>query len=200
MPNSSSTSKAQSTPAIACATTLERTILQRVTVEAADRAALERRVRELMEELELAATIGARPDVLESFDLEKSSTPRGAEGVVYPVWFGTNRKPDAGGGFTGERHDRVTLGHVEVFVPEAHRFGETGNAFWRRLLRFDLRNDRLRVQRVSTRIETAFYSEIHQAMQAARESGETTACAGLPARIQRHLCQRGDPRRRSAST
>ena len=114
--------------------------------------------------------------------------------MVYPVWFGTNRKPDAGDGFTGERHDRVTLGRVEVFVPEAHRFGETGNAFWKRLLRFDLRDDRLRLQRVQNQDRDAFYSEIHQAMQAARESGETAACAGLPARIQRHLRGRGDPR------
>jgi esterase/lipase superfamily enzyme len=155
------------------ATTLERAILQRVTVEAADRAAVERRVRELMEELDLAATTGAQPDVLESFDLDKGSTLRGAEGVVYPVWFGTNRKPAAGGGFTGERHDRVTLGRVEVFVPESHRFGETGNAFWKRFLRFDLRDDRLRIQRVQNQVRDAFDSEIHQAMQAARESGET---------------------------
>jgi esterase/lipase superfamily enzyme len=155
------------------ATTLERAILQRLTVDAHDRAAVERRVRALMEELELAATIGAGPDVLESFNLEKSSTPRGADGVVYPVWFGTNRKPAAGGGFTGERHDRVTLGRVEVFVPEAHRFGEIGNAFWRRLLRFDLRDDRLRVQHVQNQDRDGFYSEIHQAMQDARESGET---------------------------
>ena len=31
------------------------------------------------------------------------------------------------------------------YVPEAHRFGETGTGFWRRLLRFDLRDDRLRL-------------------------------------------------------
>ena len=143
-----------------------------MTVEAADRAAVERRVRELMEELNWPPRSAPGRDDLESFDFEKSSTPRGAEGVVYPVWFGTNRKPAAGGGFTGERHDRVTLGRVEVLVPEAHRFGETGNAFWRRLLRFDLRDDRLRVQHVQHQDRDAFYSEIHQAMQAARESGE----------------------------
>src|SRR5262249_39843837 len=102
------------------ATTLERAILQRLAAEAADRAAVGPRVRELVAELGLAGTIGAGPEGLESFGFEKSSTPRGAEGVVYPVWFGTNRKPSpAGGGFTGERHDRVTLGRVEVYVPEA---------------------------------------------------------------------------------
>jgi esterase/lipase superfamily enzyme len=155
------------------ATMLERAILQSLAAEAADRAAVERRVRELMEELDLADTIGARPEGLESFGFEKSSRPRKAEGVVYPVWFGTNRKPAAGGGFTGERHDRVTLGRVEVYVPEAHRFGETGNAFWKRLLRFDLRDDRLRLQRAQGQDRGAFYAEIHRAMQDARETGET---------------------------
>jgi esterase/lipase superfamily enzyme len=154
------------------ATTLERAILQRVTVEAADRAALERRVCELMEELRLVGSISADLGTLESLDFDKSITPRGTEGVVYPVWFGTNRKPAPGGGFTGERHDCVTHGRVEVFVPESHRFGEIGNAFWTRLLRFDLRDDRLRVQHVQNQDRDGFYSEIHQAMRAARESGE----------------------------
>jgi esterase/lipase superfamily enzyme len=153
--------------------TLERTILQRMTVEAADRAAVARRVCELMEGLRLVGSISAGPDTLESLDFDKSITPRGAGDEVYPVWFGINRQPAAGGGFTGERDDRVTLGRVEVFVPEAHRFGETGNAFWRRLLRFDLRDDRLRLQRVQNQDRDGFYSEIHQAMSAARESGET---------------------------
>jgi esterase/lipase superfamily enzyme len=147
-------------------------VKERAALKAADRAAVERRVRELMEELRLPGSTSAGPGTLESFGFEKSTTPRGAEGVVYPVWFGTNRKP-AGGGFSGERHDRVTLGRVEVFVPEAHRFGEIGNAFWRRLLRFDLRNDRLRVQHVQNQDRDAFYTELHQEMEAARESGET---------------------------
>jgi hypothetical protein len=77
------------------ATTLERVILHRVAVEAHDRAAVKRRVRELMEELDLAAATGAASAGLEPIDLEKSGTPRGADGVAYPVWFGTNRKPAA---------------------------------------------------------------------------------------------------------
>ena len=93
--------------------------------------------------------------------------------MVYPVWFGTNRKPAASGdGFTGERHDRITRGRVEVYVPEAHRFGETGTGFWTRLLRFDLRDDRLRLQHVERQERDAFFADIHEAMQAARDSGE----------------------------
>ena len=106
-------------------------------------------------------------------DLEKSSSSAEAGGVVYPVWFSTNRKPNAqGDGFTGERHDRVSLGRVEVFVPEAHRFGEIGSSLMTRLWRFDLRDDRLRVQQVETREREAFFAEIQQEMQAARDGGD----------------------------
>ena len=153
------------------ATQLEQAILQRLADEAADRSSLERRVRALMVALDHPAA-GPRISTLDPFNLERSSAPE-ADGVVYPVWFGTNRKPTVlGDGFTGERHDRITRGRVEVYVPEAHRFGETGTGFWRRLLRFDLRDDRLRLQHVERQEREAFFADIHQAMQAARDSGE----------------------------
>src|SRR5438876_9288003 len=92
------------------ATQLEQTILQRLATVAADRAALERHVRALMAELDQTA-IGAHAKDVESFALERDSLSPDADGVVYPVWFGTNRKPTAvGDGFTGERHDRVIHG------------------------------------------------------------------------------------------
>jgi esterase/lipase superfamily enzyme len=151
---------------------LEQTILQRLASEAAERAGLERRVRALMAALDQPAT-GPRISTLEPFTLERTSPAPAIDGVVYPVWFGTNRKPTAlGDGFTGERHDRVTRGRVEVYVPETHRFGETGTGFWRRLLRFDLRDDRLRLQRVERQERDAFFADISQAMQDARDSGE----------------------------
>src|SRR5712691_5598722 len=154
------------------ATQLAQTILQRLASEAADRAGLERRVRVLMAALDQPA-VGPRVSTLDPFNLERSSPAPDAAGVVYPVWFGTNRKPTAqGDGFTGERHDRITHGRVEVYVPEAHRFGETGTGFWRRLLRFDLRDDRLRLQHVERQERDAFFADIHQAMQAARDSGK----------------------------
>jgi esterase/lipase superfamily enzyme len=154
------------------ATQLERTILQRLASEVAKRASLERRVRALMAELDQPAT-GPRVSNLDPFILERGSPAPDVDGVVYPVWFGTNRKPAAqGDGFTGERHDRITYGRAEVYVPEVHRFGETGTGFWRRLLRFDLRDDRLRLQHVERQKRDAFFADIHQAMQAARDSGE----------------------------
>ncbi len=154
---------------------LARQIQQQLVRDQHDRAAVERRVRQLLAELDRPAT-GTR---LESFALPHAergvrSAGRGAdEGLVYPVWFGTNRKPNAQGtGFTGERHNRVTCGRVEVYVPQAHRFGETGTSFWTRLWRFDLRDDTLRVQRVQRQDQDAFFTEIQAAMQAARDSGE----------------------------
>jgi pimeloyl-ACP methyl ester carboxylesterase len=59
-----------------------------------------------------------------------------------------------------------------VYVPEAHRFGETGMGFWGRLLRFDLRDDRLRLQHVERQERDTFFADIHQAMQVARDSGK----------------------------
>jgi esterase/lipase superfamily enzyme len=101
--------------------------------------------------------------------------PGGSEptnGVVYPVWFGTNRRPDGRGGYTSERHAQTTLGRVLVHVPQAHRFGEIGNSFWQRLLRFDLRDDRLRVQEVATRGPDDFFAEVGEALAAAAASGD----------------------------
>lgn len=156
---------------------LEQMILQRLATEAAGREALERRVRALMKELELAATaqLAASPQVksIDLRDLERGPSHTTEGGEVYPVWFGTNRKPTAdGNGFTSERHDRTTRGRVEVYVPEAHRFGETGTAFWRRLWRLDLRDDRLRIQQVARQERDAFYAEIRQTLEEARADGE----------------------------
>src|SRR5688572_5435514 len=46
--------------------------------------------------------------------------PVRSDGVIYPVWFGTNRKPvpkQNGHEFTAESYHRTTHGRVEVFVP-----------------------------------------------------------------------------------
>ena len=152
---------------------LVRQIQQQLVLENHQQAAIERRARELLAELD-GPTAGPRGLGLEWLQAERELAAPQAAGVVYPVWFGTNRTPNlTGDGFTAERHDRVTRGRVEVYIPEAHRFGETGTPFWKKLLRFDLRDDMLRVQRVQPQERDAFFSEIHAAMQTARESGET---------------------------
>lgn len=154
------------------ATQLEREILQRLATEAADRAAIERQVRALLAELDRPKAAMRTLGLDDVLNLEKGGPSPETAGAVYPVWFGTNRKP-TGDGFTGERHDRTTLGRALVYVPEAHRFGETGTSFWRRLLRFDLRDDRLRLQNVETRERETFFAELGEEMKAARDNGET---------------------------
>ena len=155
---------------------LAREIGQRLVLDSHEQAAAERRVRELLAELDEQGTATVRRIDLGLEDIltaERTLASPEAAGEVYPVWFGTNRKPDlAGDGFGAQRHDRVTLGRVEVHIPEAHRFGETGSPFWKRLLRFDLRDDRLRVQRIERQPREAFHAEIQAAMQAARDAGE----------------------------
>jgi hypothetical protein len=90
------------------------------------------------------ATAGSRVSNLDPFTLERSSLAPDTDSVVYPMWLGANCKPTVqGDGFTGERRDRITRGRVEGYVPEVEF---TGTGFWRRLLRFDLRDDRLRLQ------------------------------------------------------
>jgi esterase/lipase superfamily enzyme len=175
------------------ATELAQIILQCLAAETADRANVERQVRALLAELdepesttvELTHEIFVAErgvDLLEGVDSAEIVAP--AEGVssaavdeltdaVYPVWFGTNRKPAADGvSFTNQRHGYTTLGRALVHIPQAHRFGETGNGFWRRLLRFDFRDDRLRMQSIEQRERDAFFTEIQDAIAAARETHE----------------------------
>lgn len=150
---------------------LEREILQRLAVEAADRANLERELRALLTQLDSPApdlALGEVAFALEDFNLERGAT---RPGVIYPIWFGTNRKPE-GKGFGSERHDRTTLGRALVHVPATHRFGEIGSSFWQRLRRFDFTDDNLRLQQVAARERDAFFAELNAEMHSARESGE----------------------------
>lgn len=152
---------------------LARQIEQRLVREHHEQTAIERRVRALMAELDRP---GSGASTLESVRLvtERGISQPVPGGAVYPVWFGTNRKPHPhGNGFTGDRHTRVTRGRVEVYVPEGHRFGETGSAFWKKLLRCDLCDDRMRVQHMEPQERDAFFAEIRATNQAARESGES---------------------------
>lgn len=116
---------------------LKREILQRLVSEADDRACVERQVNALLAELERPQTTAQNTVSLDMLNLERSGPAPEDAGAVYPVWFGTNRKPDGNGGFTSERHDHITRGRVEVYVPKAHRFGETGTSFWTKLKRLD---------------------------------------------------------------
>ncbi len=144
---------------------LARQIQQRLAIEAAERAVVERQLRALLTELDAPRPAEVR---IKSFDLlaERSLAAVESDERLYPVWFGTNRRPSADGqGFTGERHSRTTLGQVTVRVPEAHRIGETGSSFWSKLKRLDFRDDRLRLHGMKVQDAADFYASLQSAMQ-----------------------------------
>lgn len=163
---------------------LARQIQQHLATEAADHAALERQMRALLAELDAVTPPTPREEAW-NFDLRaergdfdrvlerplggtRGPAPAAADGNerLFPVWFGTNRRPTPDGqGFTGERDAQTTLGQVTVRVPEAHRFGETGSSFWQKLRRLDFRDDRLRVHEVTVQDTSDFYTGLQAAMQ-----------------------------------
>jgi esterase/lipase superfamily enzyme len=164
---------------------LQRAISQRLAANAAQSAAMERRLSALMAQLD-ARTDTAQitietedvelPEIalrhFDPFDLERGSAPEEEKGVDYPVWFATNRKPEANGGFGGERGNSVTRGRATVHVPKAHRFGETGSGFFKRLVRGD---DRLRVKAIVAQAMHAFYGDVRKEIEAARQAGDEPA-------------------------
>ncbi|MFB1490058.1 MULTISPECIES: alpha/beta hydrolase [unclassified Thiocapsa] len=149
---------------------LSQKIQRRLAAEAAESQTIEQKVRALLTDLDRR---GLQPQKSTPKVLSIDPGAATGSGVVFPVWFGTNRRPDGRGGYGVERHDEISRGRVLVHVPEAHRFGEIGNSFWTRLCRFDLRDDRLKVQAIEAREQVAFFHEIQEAMAAARESKET---------------------------
>jgi esterase/lipase superfamily enzyme len=113
-----------------------------------------------------------REDVQQATENRQQRTDRGQ----YTVWFGTNRKvtnpTDFDNGFTNERADEITYGSVDVFVPKAHRFGETGTSFWTKIKRLDFRDDHLRIQRVGCLTAEEMWKQLQLEMAAAQSEGE----------------------------
>jgi esterase/lipase superfamily enzyme len=101
--------------------------------------------------------------------VRSAAKPLDGDNVDYPVFFATNRKPDGAGGFGGERADQTTLGKAIVHIPKAHRFGQTGSGFWKRLWRGD---DRLRLKQTNTLGLDPFYESVRAEVEAARAAGE----------------------------
>jgi esterase/lipase superfamily enzyme len=124
-------------------------------------------VRREADELQVRALLRA----LEAADAGPQSFSDADDGDDFPVWFGTNRRP-AGDGFSHERHHAVTLGRVFVRVPAAHRAGELGGSWWTRLRRLDLRDDRLRVERVEPRDRAAVFAELRDVAAGVRADGQ----------------------------
>lgn len=164
-------------------TQLEHIILQRLAIEANKRDTTEREVRAIMAtpppaetaplfSLESLHTVRGPLKAGESKMVPVGATSAQTGDILYPVWFGTNREPTADGqDFTAERHSQTTLGRVDVHIPEAHHFGETGSDFWTKLKRLNFRNDTLRVEQVTALNAQGFFAEINQSLAAAQAAG-----------------------------
>lgn len=166
---------------------LAREIQRRLVEAEQERAEVERQVRALLAELQAAQSrrndidrlkwdIKAISDGVASLPRDSAPLRNTAQNddIVYPVWFGTNRRQNADGSFGAQRSDRTTRGRVDVFVPEAHRFGEIGTPFWKKLLRRDLRDDTLRIQRTATLSHQAWLEELRQTLRDAAAAGEAS--------------------------
>ncbi len=127
----------------------------------------------------LTGTLTPRFNTRDVASLEPSSRRRSrAESPVYPLWYGTNRKPvnpgDPGSGYSGERDTRIHYGTCGVTVPRSHRIGEVGSSWWTRLIRRT--DDRLQLVPESlTRLrEGAFWQGLREALLE-RDEGERMA-------------------------
>ena len=89
--------------------------------------------------------------------------------TLYPLWFGTNRKPvdidNISKGFSGKRDDKLHYGICQVAVPKSHKIGSTGSPWWKRLI--TLKDDRLKLQFKSLQIlqEELFWANINQELK-----------------------------------
>ncbi|MCC5619421.1 alpha/beta hydrolase [Nostoc sp. CHAB 5836] len=100
----------------------------------------------------------------------RTAPPQSTEATLYPLWFGTNRKPqnaqDPSLGFSGERDRQLHYGTCQVAVPISHKFGSTGSSWWRRWLTST--DDRLKLKQESLKFfqENNFWDEIQRTLQA----------------------------------
>lgn len=155
---------------------LQRAIFQHLAAESTRLDDVERTVHCLMSTFDGSATEPAPSYTVKSvlaptlsLDGELSAE---AESSVYPVWFGTDRKPKLiGQGFTGERNRSVTCGRADVYIPKTHRPGEIGSSLLTRLFRLDLRDDSLRIQRIIGQTADDFFGQLTQVMRETRAAG-----------------------------
>ena len=89
----------------------------------------------------------------------------------YPLWFGTNRKPNnpqnISQGFSGERDNQLYYGNCEVIVPKSHEIGSIGSPLWKNLLNFKFTDDLLKLQSDSLNVfnETQFWLNVQNSLQ-----------------------------------
>jgi esterase/lipase superfamily enzyme len=126
-----------------------------------------------------APALDMRPDDLQvddlfgdliagSEDVTLPPVPAQPEGVLYPVWFGTNRKrlnSKEGGTsveFGHERSALITHGRVDVWIPESHEFGTIDGTRWQKVLHLDRAYGTLRVKNTVLLENEAFWAGIRE--------------------------------------
>ncbi len=108
--------------------------------------------------------------LLQQERVTRTVAPQSTEATLYPLWFGTNRKPknphDLSQGFSGERDRQLHYGTCQVAVPKSHKIGCTGSPLWQRFL--TLTDDRLKLQQDSLKLlqEENFWNQVQQTLQA----------------------------------
>jgi esterase/lipase superfamily enzyme len=97
-----------------------------------------------------------RPSTVRSGSSQSSQTDAP---IVYPLWYGTNRKPiEANGvfkGFSGQGDDRIHYGTCEVVVKKTHKFGSA--EWFQNLFTRSTRLDRASLQQM---VELDFWASI----------------------------------------
>jgi esterase/lipase superfamily enzyme len=109
----------------------------------------------------------------------RDRTGGGETAGMIRVWYGTNRKPTGNSAeYRWERHSRddgnpiITYGHLDVNIPRSHRLGEIGNPLWRRLLRGELKSDRLEITDRAMLEEDRFWSSLRTSVSDLKEMAD----------------------------
>ncbi|MGB3640050.1 MAG: hypothetical protein WBA39_21110, partial [Rivularia sp. (in: cyanobacteria)] len=103
-------------------------------------------------------------EIIRSGGVVNFSAPTQPQATLYPLWFGTNRKPnnpeDISQGFSAERDRQLYYGTCEVTVPKSHKIGSIGSPRWQRWLTFT--DDRLKLKQESLQVieENIFWGEV----------------------------------------
>lgn len=104
-----------------------------------------------------------------SFDVAEKKSEVRNEGVVFPVWYATNRKLESSKKFCSERNSTLTYGKVGVLVPKTHRYGEIGTSIFKRLARLSFADDKLIMRSNDILTQDEFWRGINVEHQAYRD-------------------------------
>jgi esterase/lipase superfamily enzyme len=95
---------------------------------------------------------------------------------IYPVWYGTNRKPseqgDSNRWYSGERDEEVHYGVCRVAIPKSHKIGSLGSGWFKRFITGE--DDRLKVIEHLAMVDAGFWADVASAL-ARYPQGERSA-------------------------